>query len=252
MYLSAAPHQIPRAAGTALTQPRRSHSSSSTPVHTNERVEFIIPFIFTSFLFVIRKILLCGARKIVRKKIPTLRNKFSLLHQPSYISIWIDRLLQPVSFWMSNFKLATWKSEHEMSGSKLGDMCSWSAGVGWGGVESCLSRLHYLLRLLTPALPGALTRQGFRQCLLQAELNPVLGTMQYLEVRDLGWSRQCALPKIQEGFTYGTKTKWNAFWKKRKRKKEKNESYPDANRIEIMTVSRVWPSGDSQGQCSKK
>lgn len=70
MYLSAAPHQIPCAAGTALTQPRHSHSSSSTPVHTNERVEFIISFIFTSFLFVIRKILLCGARKIVRKKNP--------------------------------------------------------------------------------------------------------------------------------------------------------------------------------------
>ena len=62
---------------------------------------------------------------------------------------------------------------------------SWGGQWG-GGEESCLSRLRYLLRLLTPALPGALTRQGFRQCLLQAELNTVLGTMQYLEVRDLG------------------------------------------------------------------
>lgn len=37
-----------------------------------------------------------------------------------------------------------------------------------------------------------------------------------------------------------------------KQEKEKNDSYPDANRIEIMIVTRVWPSGDSQGQCSKK
>lgn len=33
--------------------------------------------------------------------------------------------------------------------------------------------------------------------------------------------------------------------------KEQNESYPGANRIEMM-VTTVWPSGDSQGQCSNK
>lgn len=36
--------------------PRLSHSGSSTPVRKGERVEFIIPFIFTSFLSVIGKI----------------------------------------------------------------------------------------------------------------------------------------------------------------------------------------------------
>ena len=34
--------------------------------------------------------------------------------------------------------------------------------------------------------------------------------------------------------------------------KERNESYPGANRIEIMMVTTVWPSGDSQGHCSNK
>ena len=169
------------------------------------------------FLFVIRERLLCGGRKIIRKKkkIPTLRNMFSLLCQPSHISIWIDCLLQPVSFWTSNFKTATWKSEHEVSGSilpsMLGDMCSWSAGAAGG---SLVSRAYIISwGFLTPALPGALTRRGFRKRLLQAELNLVRGIARYLQVTDmdLGWNRRCALPKIQEGCTYGTKTKWNAI-----------------------------------------
>ena len=34
--------------------------------------------------------------------------------------------------------------------------------------------------------------------------------------------------------------------------KEQSESYPGANRIEIMMVTRAWTSGDSQGQCTNK
>ena len=138
-----------------------------------------------------------------------------VLCQPSHISIWIDCLLQPVSFWTSNFKTATWKSEHEVSGSilpsMLGDRCSWSAGAAGG---SLVSRAYIISwGFLTPALPGALTRRGFRKRLLQAELNLVRGIARYLQVTDmdLGWNRRCALPKIQEGCTYGTKTKWNAI-----------------------------------------
>ena len=198
--------------------PKRSHSSRPTPVATGGRVEFfIIPFIFATFLFVIRERLLCGGRKITRgkKKNPD-PQKHVFLALPALTHFHLDWLpttaceLLNVRFQNGNLKDWTWNERRDSAlhagghvflkrGSSGGSLVSPAYIISWG--------------FLTPALPGALTRRGFRERLLQAELNLVRGIARYLQVTDLdlGWNRRCALPKIQEGCTYGTKTKCNAI-----------------------------------------
>lgn len=132
--------------------PKRSHSSRPTPVATGGRVEFfIIPFVFTTFLFVIRDRLLWGGRKITREKKKKSRPSetcFPCSASPhtfpfgliAYYSLWAferqisKRQLERVNMkWATRFCPPCWGT------------CVLEVREQRG--ESCLSRLHYLLRL---------------------------------------------------------------------------------------------------------
>ena len=198
--------------------PKCSHSGRPTPVPTGGRVEFFtIPFIFTIFSLLLER-LLCGERKIIRekkKKNPDPQKHVSLA-LPALTHFHLDwspaaacELLN-VKFQNGSLKEWTWNElldaalhagghvflKRRRSG---GSLVSPAYTVCWG--------------FLTLALPGALTRRGFRERLLRSELNLGPGIARDLQVvdLDLGWNRRCALPKIQEGCTCGTKTKWNAI-----------------------------------------
>ena len=132
--------------------PKCSHSGRPTPVPTGGRVAFFtIPFIFTIFSLLLER-LLCGERKIIREK----KKKKS---RPSETCFPCSASPHTFPFGLIAC-CSLWAFERQISERQLERVnmkwaarrcppcwgtCVLEAQEKWG--ESCLSRLHCLLRL---------------------------------------------------------------------------------------------------------